>query len=348
MTQGFYYPAGPQRWREHWGLPFEAFSPGQRFRHRPGITLSQRDNVEEALDTFNAAMLHYDAHYAARTAWKRPLMVSTATLQRVIGMANKTFGDRAAILGFDEIALTAPLFDGDTVYAESEVTAVDGAGGGPTGLVAASFRCVRPDGATVATVRARLAIHRRGASPDAPAGEADPDPRFAGHRIEADGALIEQVGLFFEDFAEGDSFVHAPRRSFHAHECVEYGRRAFEADPHVQDLDWIARHGGGRMKVPETFLLGAVAALSTRSFGRVVANLAWLDVRLARPVHVGETIAAESRVVSKRDTASRPAEGILGVETRAFDTAGREVLSYRRNLLVYRRAAPTPYAAAGY
>lgn len=345
---GFYYPVAPQRWQEHWGLPFEAFAPGMRFRHRPGITLSQRDNVEEALDTFNAAMLHYDAHYAAATAWKKPLMVSTATVQRVIGMASKTYGDRAAITGFEEIALSAPLFGGDTIYAESEVTAVDGSAGGPTGMVSVVFRCVKADGSVVATLRGTLAIHRRGAAPDAPAGEADPDPRFAGYHEAADGALVEQVGIFFEDFAEGDAFVHAPRRSFHAHECVEYGRRAFDPDPRTQDLDWIARHGAGRMRVPETFLIGAVAALSTRSFGRVVANLAWLDIRLAGAVHVGDTITAESRVLSKRDTKSRPGEGVLGVETRAFDTTGREVLSYRRNLLVYRRDAPTPYAAAGY
>lgn len=343
-----YYPISTSRWREHWGMPFESFAPGQRFRHRPGITLSQRDNTTEALDTFNAAMLHYDAHYAAQTSWKRPLMVSTATLQRVIGMANKTYGDRAALLGFEEIALTAPLFDGDTIYAESEVVAVDGSGDGPTGVVSVVFRCVKPDGAVVATLRASLAVYRRGAAPDAPQAMPEPDRRFAAFHTDAEGALTEQVGLFFEDFQEGDSFVHAPRRSFHAHECVDYGRRAFETDPRTQDLDWITRHAGGRMRVPETFLIGSVAALSTRSLGRVVANLAWLDIRLPKPVHVGDTITAESRVVSKRDTKSRPAEGILGVETWATNAAGQQVLSYRRNLLVYRRDAPTPYAAAGY
>jgi itaconyl-CoA hydratase len=348
VTLGFYHPLGPQRWREHWGLPFEAFAPGMRFRHRPGITLSQRDNVEEALDTFNAAMLHYDVHYAGQTSWKRPLMVSTATVQRVVGMAGKTYGDRAALLGFESIALSAPLFGGDTIYAESEVLAVDGAGEGPAGTVGVEFRCVKPDGEVVARLRGTLAIHRRGAAPDAPASVADRDRRFAGYLATPDGTLTEQVGLFFEGFQPGDSFVHAPRRSFHAHECVEYGRRAFDADPRTQDLDWIARHGAGRMKVPETFLIGAAAALSTRSFGRVVANLGWHDIRLPHPVHVGDTVEAESRVLGKRDSKSRPHEGILSVETRAQDMQGRCVVSYRRDLLVYRRDAPTPYAAAGY
>lgn len=339
MTLGFYYPIGETRWQERWGLPFGAFAVGQRFRHRPGITLSQRDNVEEALDTFNAAMLHYDAAYAAQTSWKRPLMVSTTTLQRTIGMANKTYGARAAVLGFEEVALTGPLFDGDTIYAESEILGVEDTPG-PTGVVRVGFRCVKADGSVVAKLRVRMGVRRGDGVPD-------PDPRFAGYHVAADGALVEQVGLFFEEYRVGDSFVHAPRRSFHAHECVTYGRRAFDPDPATQDLDWIARNGG-RMKVPETFLVSAVVALSTRSFGRVVANLGWYDIALPKPVHVGETVTAESTVLESRVTKSRPGEGILVVETQAHDQDGEKVCSYRRNLLVYRREAATPYAAAGY
>src|SRR6185503_19397005 len=112
-----YHRIGEHRYQERYGLDFEDFSPGQRFRHRPGVTLSQQDNVDEALDTLNGAMLHYDAHYAASTAWQRPLMVSTLTLQRLVGMASKTYARRSAITGFDEIVLNGPLFGGDTLYA---------------------------------------------------------------------------------------------------------------------------------------------------------------------------------------------------------------------------------------
>ena len=100
-----YHRIGENRYQERYGLDFEDFVPGQRFRHRPGVTLSQQDNVDEALDTQNGAMLHYDAHYAAGTAWQRPLMVSTLTLQRLVGMTSKTYGRRRAILGFDDITM---------------------------------------------------------------------------------------------------------------------------------------------------------------------------------------------------------------------------------------------------
>ena len=65
--------------RERFGLDFEDFEPGQCFRHRPGVTLSQQDNVDESLDSMNPAMIHYDAQYSAQTAWGKELMVSTVT-----------------------------------------------------------------------------------------------------------------------------------------------------------------------------------------------------------------------------------------------------------------------------
>src|SRR5271170_7428100 len=166
---------GDHRYRERTGLDLEDFVPGQRFRHRPGVTLSQQDNADEALETLNAAMLHYDAQYAAATTWGRPLMVSTLVLQRIIGMAAKTYGNRRAILGFAEIVLTAPVFGGDTLYAESEVLdcapGPDAAYGSvpPYGIVTARLRAVRPDGSEIGSLTCRFAILSRATGTAPPA-----------------------------------------------------------------------------------------------------------------------------------------------------------------------------------
>jgi itaconyl-CoA hydratase len=319
-----YHRIGENRYRQRIGLDFEDFAPGQRFRHRPGVTLSQQDNVDEALDTQNGAMLHFDAHYAAATAWQRPLMVSTLTLQRLIGMASKTYGRRSAILGFDDITMNGSLFGGDTLYAESEVLDVD-----EIGTVRSLIRGRKADGTEVARVTCRMAIERRGAGND-PASE----ERFAGYHGADDGALIEQTGLWFEDCAAGESFVHAPSRTFHREEALMHARRSLDLTPQVH--------------VPETFVVAVATALTTRTFGRVVANLGWHDVQLPSPVAVGDTIEAESTILETRESRSRPGEGIISVATRARNQHGVEVLSYRRTLLVYRRGASAPYARAGY
>jgi itaconyl-CoA hydratase len=342
-----YYRVGENRYQERFGLDFEDFAPGQRFRHRPGITLSQQDNTDEALDTLNAAMLHYDAHYADATTWKRPLMVSTVTLQKVIGMASKTFGRRQRLLGFSEIALTAPLFGGDTLYTDSTIQACEPGPDADTGAVRVLLSAMKPDGSAVGRFTCTMAIYRRGAGPDAIAGEAANQPRFAAYHQDGD-ELVEQVGLFFEDCIPGESFIHYPRRSFFREDSVRHAWRALELGPQYHDLDWIERHGGGRHVVGETYVISVATAATTRTFGRVAANLGWYDIALPNPVFVGDTIEVESTILETRESRSRPQEGIVSVATRARNQHGEEVLSYRRNLLVYRRAAETPYRQAGY
>lgn len=114
---------GEKRYRERFGLAFEQFEIGHKFRHRPGLTLSQQDSRDECLDTLNAQMLHFDEQFAAQTEWKRCLMDSTLTAKVVLGMTWKTFARRLGVAGFEEITLNKPVFGGDTLYAESEILA---------------------------------------------------------------------------------------------------------------------------------------------------------------------------------------------------------------------------------
>jgi len=342
-----YLRAGEARYQERFGLDFEEFAAGQRFRHRPGVTLSQQDNADEALDTLNYAMLHYDAHYAAQTTWRKPLMVSTITIQRVIGFASRTFGRKRAILGFAEIALTGPLFGGDTLYAESEITAVRDAGA-QEGVVTVVSRGVTAEGKEVARLTYDVAVYKRGCHPDdrerLPPVE---EERFRLYE-DAGGALLEKYGLFFEDARPGETFVHYPRRTFYRDEAAEHAFRSLEANPQFHDQSWLERHQDGRHRIPEAWLIAAATACTTRTFGRVVANLGWTDIKLPAPVHAGDTCEVESTIVDKRESKSRPSEGILTVDTRAFNQRRELVLSYRRNLLVYKRNADTPYGKAGY
>ena len=345
-----YTRAGESRFQERFGLDFEEFAAGQRFKHRPGVTLTQQDNLDEALDTLNAAMIHYDANYSAQTVWKKPLMVSTVTLQRVIGMASHTFGRKKSILGFAEIALTGPVFGGDTLYSESEITGVRD-GGDDHGIVTVVSRGVTPEGKEVAKIAYDLAVYRRGKHPDEAGRAAAPaveEERFLLYAKLPDGALVERYGIFFEDALPGETFVHYPRRTFYRDEAVEHAFRSFEANPQFHDQSWIERHQDGRYRIHETWVITAATAATTRTFGRVVANLGWTDIKLPTPVYAGDTTESESTIVDKRESKSRPNEGILTVDTRAYNQRRELVLSYRRNLLVYKRTAETPYAKAGY
>lgn len=94
------------------------------YRHWPGRTITEADNSWFTLLTMNTHPLHFDANYAADTHFKRPLVNSCLTLSIVVGMSVRDVSQAAiANLGFDKVELPGPVFNGDTLYAFSTVTA---------------------------------------------------------------------------------------------------------------------------------------------------------------------------------------------------------------------------------
>ena len=123
MVQGW-KEVGPQRYRESFGRYFEDFQVGDAYEHRPGKTVLEYDNHLFTLMTLNTHPLHFDAEYARASEFRRNLEVSTYTLALLIGMSVSDCSAKAiANLGMDEVRFTAPVFAGDTLYAESEVLA---------------------------------------------------------------------------------------------------------------------------------------------------------------------------------------------------------------------------------
>ena len=115
---------GPQRYRESFGRYYDDFTVGDVYEHRPGRTITESDNTWFTLITMNTHPLHFDKEYAAKSEFKRPLVNSCLTLSRVVGMSVSDISQKAiGNLGWNDIKLTAPVFVGDTIYAESEVLA---------------------------------------------------------------------------------------------------------------------------------------------------------------------------------------------------------------------------------
>ncbi len=347
MSEYGYVRLGPNRYRERFGLSFEDLRIGMRIAHRPGIDISQQDNREDAVDLINNAHLHYDSHYAAQTEWRSPLGVSTLTLQRLFGMASRSWYRRRNILGIDSIAMTHPVFGGDTLYSVSTVTGLEAGNDADAGVVACTLEGSDQRGETVCRIACRMEVYRRGRHPeDAPGAEPVAEERFRLYHAGPDGTLVEQTGLVFEDFVPGETFVHWPGRAIGMAESRLHALRSLEINPRWSDPAYLGCHAI-EPAIYEPLVIGAVTALTTRTLGRVVANLGWTAIELPRPVRPGETIHAESTIVEVRPSRSRPTQGIVQVETRGFVGSGELVCRYQRALLVYRRGEG-PYAAAGY
>ena len=112
----------PGRYRESYGRYLEDFKVGDVYEHRPGRTITETDNTWFTLLTMNQHPLHCDAAFAAKSEFGKPLVNSGLTLAIVLGMSVADVSQKAiANLGWKEIRLLAPVFPGDTIYAESEV-----------------------------------------------------------------------------------------------------------------------------------------------------------------------------------------------------------------------------------
>lgn len=105
------------------GLYFEEFTVGQVFKHQPGRTVTEADNVLFTTMTMNPQPLHLDAAFASQTEFGQRLVNSLLTLGIAVGLSvgDTTLGTTVANLGFDKIEFPQPVFHGDTLYVETEI-----------------------------------------------------------------------------------------------------------------------------------------------------------------------------------------------------------------------------------
>ncbi|MCY3755648.1 MAG: MaoC family dehydratase [Alphaproteobacteria bacterium] len=163
---------GPNRFRESYGRYFEDFAVGHIYEHRPGRTITESDNTWFTLLTMNQHPIHFDREYARHSEFGRPLVNSTFTLALVAGMSVSDTSQKAvANLGWTDIALTAPVFVGDTIYAESEVLEKRESRSRPTqGIVRIATRGLKADGAVFMSFERNMLVPKRGHAVDDKAG----------------------------------------------------------------------------------------------------------------------------------------------------------------------------------
>jgi acyl dehydratase len=111
--------------KEGWnGRFFEDFQVGDIYRSRLGRTITETDNIQFTMITNNTNQIHFNAHYASLTEFKKPLVNSALTLSVVAGLGVSDLSENGFALGWDYIKLPHPVFPGDTLYTESEVISV--------------------------------------------------------------------------------------------------------------------------------------------------------------------------------------------------------------------------------
>ena len=125
-----------------------------------------------------------------------------------------------------------------------------------------------------------------------------------------------------------------------------FGRTVLEADnvwftlltmntnPIHFDAEYAASTDWQRPLVDSTFTLALVTGLSVEAVSERGVNLGWREVRLPAPVFAGDTIRAETEVLSKRESKSRPGFGIVTVRTRGLNQRDEVVIDFERSIML--------------
>src|ERR687889_2896206 len=154
--------------KEGWrGRFFEDFEVGDIYEHPLGRTVTTTDNAWFTLLTQNTAAIHFDRHFAEQTEFKRPLVDSTFTLALVTGQSVTDVSQNVfANLGWDEVRLPNPVFEGDTIYSQSEVLEMRESKSRPNvGIVTVKTTGYNQDAKVVVTFRRTIMVYRRGQAP---------------------------------------------------------------------------------------------------------------------------------------------------------------------------------------
>src|SRR5215470_3617302 len=152
------------------GRVFEDFHVGDTYEHPLGRTIIAADNIWFTCLTMNTNPIHFDAEYAAKTEFKRPLVNSCFTLALVTGQSVTDLTMNAvANLGWDEVRLPHPLFEGDTIYSRSEVLETRESKSRPSvGIVRFKTTGYKQDGTVVIEFKRTVMVYRRGHLPQTP------------------------------------------------------------------------------------------------------------------------------------------------------------------------------------
>lgn len=139
------------------------------------------------------------------------------------------------------------------------------------------------------------------------------------------------AGRYFEQFAVGDAYRHAIRRTITETDHALFSTLTCNADPLHVDQVYAADTPYGTRAVNSLFVLGLVCGIGAAGHtqGQSPGSLGLSEVRFTRPVLIGDTIHAESEVVDLRDHPDRPDTGILELESRAYNQRNEVVARFR-------------------
>ena len=157
----------------------------------------------------------------------------------------------------------------------------------------------------------------------------------------------ESFGRYFEEFAEGDIYEHRPGRTITETDNTWFTLLTMNTHPMHFDAEYAKHSEFGRCIVCSPFTVALMVGMSVTDVSqKAIANLGWSEIKLTHPLFAGDTLTAESEVLGKRESRSRPNAGIVTVKTRGHNQDGTMVCEFERTMLIAKKGYDVEEKAA--
>lgn len=148
----------------------------------------------------------------------------------------------------------------------------------------------------------------------------------------------ESFGRYYEDFTVGDIYEHRPGRTITETDNTWFTLLTMNTHPMHFDAEYAKASEFGRCIIASPLTVALLVGMSVSDVSqKAIANLGWTNIRMTAPLFAGDTLTAESEVLTKRESQSRPTAGLVTVKTRGFNQSGTLVCDFERTILIPKR-----------
>lgn len=152
------------------------------------------------------------------------------------------------------------------------------------------------------------------------------------------GRFRETFGRYFEDFEVGHVYEHRPGRTITDTDNVWFTLLTMNTHPAHFDYNFAEKTEFTKPLVCSPFTVALMVGMSVSDTSqKAVANLGWDKIRLTHPLFPGDTLYAESEVLDKRESSSRPEQGIVTIKTIGKNQHGDVCCTFERTMLIWKR-----------
>lgn len=150
--------------------------------------------------------------------------------------------------------------------------------------------------------------------------------------------MKNSFGLYYEDVSIGDIYKHWPGKTITESDNNIFTLLTMNPHPIHFDTEYCKNEQHGKILVVGTLVFSLIASMTVSEIsGKAIANLEYEFVKHEAPVFIGDTIYAQTEILDKRESQSKPDRGIIYVETVGINQDGKSVLRFRRKVLIKKR-----------